>query len=334
MDFRFTEEQNMLRASVRGELDRIAASTDNANKVEHIWQLGVAQGWTLLMLPAELDGLGLGLVDGVIFHEALGQTACTGPFAANSALLAGLQRCGIDIVPDKLWQAAATGKTQFALGEIQNGRVVTSFPETARHVILVDLTSQSEIKFGLCEMSALTTVERGKGFDVDVAIATAAIPEIRMARADPHTGMAALGGIRLLNCAEILGLADQALAITLDYVKDRKQFDKPIGSFQAIKHALANAFVALENGKTALYHAAWQWDQSPASAVFATDAARARIGRTGIDILHTCIQAHGGIAFTWDYGMHGRLRRIRRLTTTLGTIAEAKRNIARELLGC
>lgn len=329
MDFSFTEEQNMLRRSVRGELERLGA---DAAAAERLWPLAVAQGWAALMHPPDLGGLGLGLVEGVILHEELGRALRSGPFAASSALPAGLKRLGCAVVPDALWEAAATGEARLTVGEAQGEHVALTFADTASHVVIVDLSSPGEAGFAVCPVAALVGLETREGLDVGVPYALAPAPALPMARLDRPAADAALGGVRLLNCAEIVGLADEALAITLAYVKERKQFDKPVGSFQAVKHALANAFVALENGKTALYHAAWMWDRDAGAAVGAVDAARARIGRMGIDILHACIQAHGGIAFTWEYGLHERLRRIRRLSATLGTVAEAKRAVARALL--
>ena len=112
-----------------------------------------------------------------------------------------------------------------------------------------------------------------------------------------------------LASAEMLGAADHVLALTVQYAKDRVQFGKPIGSFQAVKHMLADALVDVEGMRSTAYYAAW--------CAAAGDAERSLRGQHGqglvlgrlARVMATGLQVHGGIGFTWEHDMHLYLKR-------------------------
>lgn len=101
--------------------------------------------------------------------------------------------------------------------------------------------------------------------------------------------------IAVLLAAEAVGAAERLLTDTIEYVKQREQFGRPVGSFQAVKHQLANAAVAVESADTAVIWAAQRPDETYRGALYAVDRC--------IDVAETAIQAHGGIGFTWEGGL-------------------------------
>ena len=341
MDFRFTDEHDQLRAAMRGSLERgfgalTASKTVDAAKAntDSLWKMAAGQGWLALMVPIEADGLGLGAVESVLLHEELGRIGPSAPFATNIGLLAGLRRAGVLAAEiDALLPAVAMGEAVVGLAENGPGGTgwLVEYPALVSHVLFLDVT---EGKAALVERAALGAADTREAFDLTRPLAFIAAPAAWSSATLSRAAWAdALGAARIGLAAEQIGLAEKALERTIAYTKDRVQFGKPIGSFQALKHKLADAFVAIENAKTATYYAAWAWDNATADAATSVDIARAYAGEMAWRVGTECIQAHGGMGFTWEAGLHLSVRRARRLANTLGTAAEARAAIAEALLG-
>ena len=113
----------------------------------------------------------------------------------------------------------------------------------------------------------------------------------------------------VLQCAEIVGVVDRALEFTLDYVKERIAFGRPIGSFQALKHRLADHAAQLEGAKAITAYAAQAVQARAADAAAAASIAKSQCGRFGTEIIRDCVQLHGGIGVTWEHDIHFYLRR-------------------------
>jgi alkylation response protein AidB-like acyl-CoA dehydrogenase len=122
---------------------------------------------------------------------------------------------------------------------------------------------------------------------------------------------------------EIVGAAEKAIQMTVDHVKTRKQFDVAIGSFQAVQHKLAEAYVSLSAMKSLSNFAAWTVENSPDQLVLAGRSAIAFAADKGPKIIETCVQMHGGTGFTWEYDLHFYLRRVKMLSSLLSEMVKA-----------
>ena len=131
--------------------------------------------------------------------------------------------------------------------------------------------------------------------------------------------------------AFLLGLARRQLDLTVAYVKDRKQFGVPIGSFQAIKHALANAAVGTEFAWPVVLHAAHSLATGAPDAGRRVAAAKAMAGDAAYQVSRVCLQAHGAIGYTVEYDLHLFSKRTWALANDWGTAAQHRTTIAREL---
>jgi alkylation response protein AidB-like acyl-CoA dehydrogenase len=109
--------------------------------------------------------------------------------------------------------------------------------------------------------------------------------------------------------AEMLGAADRVLSMTVDYAKDRVQFGKPIGSFQAVKHMLADALVDVEGMRSTVYYAAWCTAAGDREQSVAASMAKAWGSDASRRVMAAGLQVHGGIGFTWEHDMHLYLKR-------------------------
>jgi alkylation response protein AidB-like acyl-CoA dehydrogenase len=122
---------------------------------------------------------------------------------------------------------------------------------------------------------------------------------------------------------EIVGAAERSIQMTIYHVKTRKQFDVPVGSFQAVQHKLAEAYVSLSAMKSLSNFAAWTVENSPEQLMLAGKSAISFAADKGPKIIETCVQMHGGTGFTWEYDLHFYLRRAKMLSVMLSEMVKS-----------
>jgi alkylation response protein AidB-like acyl-CoA dehydrogenase len=113
----------------------------------------------------------------------------------------------------------------------------------------------------------------------------------------------------VMNAAESVGVAERAMEMAVAYAKERKQFGRAIGSYQAVSHACAQMLLEVEGARSAVYWAAWALDYEPETAELATACAKAYAGDCGRRVPRSALQVHGGIGFTWEHDLHFFLKR-------------------------
>jgi alkylation response protein AidB-like acyl-CoA dehydrogenase len=131
-----------------------------------------------------------------------------------------------------------------------------------------------------------------------------------------------------LACAEMLGAADRVLSMTVEYAKDRVQFGKPIGSFQAVKHMLADALVDVEGMRSTVYYAAWCAAAGDPDRSLSASMAKAWCSDASRRVMATGLQVHGGIGFTWEHDMHLYVKRAQLDQVSFGDAAFHRDRIA------
>jgi alkylation response protein AidB-like acyl-CoA dehydrogenase len=119
----------------------------------------------------------------------------------------------------------------------------------------------------------------------------------------------ARGQATVMNAAESVGVAERAMEMAVAYAKERRQFDRPIGSYQAVSHACAQMLLEVEGARAAVYWAAWALDFEPEIAPLAVACAKAYAGDAGRRVPRSSLQVHGGIGFTWEHDLHFFLKR-------------------------
>ena len=142
---------------------------------------------------------------------------------------------------------------------------------------------------------------------------------------------------RMLDCAKValsaeqVGGAQRCLDLSLDYAKTRVQFGRPIGSFQAIKHKLADMFVQVESARSASYYAAWAAAHSEEELPLAAALAKAYCSEAYFSVAAECIQIHGGVGFTWEHDAHLFFKRAKSSETMFGDAAFHRGAVARQM---
>jgi alkylation response protein AidB-like acyl-CoA dehydrogenase len=134
--------------------------------------------------------------------------------------------------------------------------------------------------------------------------------------------------VMVMNAAESVGVAERAMEMAVAYAKERKQFGRPIGTYQAVSHACAQMLLEVEGARSAVYWAAWALDHEPETAPLAAACAKAYASDCGRRVPRAALQVHGGIGFTWEHDLQFFLKRGEANAHTYGEAAEHRERIA------
>ena len=317
MNFQPTEEQEMLRQSLRTAFARAGQGADGGMALTGLEILG-------LLVPEDLGGNGLGMSEATIVLNEAGRAGATGDLAAHMLCTEALIRALPELANDAL-----CGKTILAMpvsGELVategrlSGEVLVAMAESAN---TRDLWLAAPVD-GQDEIALIPLVD----LPCEVCEALEVGRVLRRYRLDllkEQVAGSTLHGLRerlaLMHCAEMLGAAEKALEMAIGYLKERRQFGQPIGANQALRHIAADCYVTIENAKIAVELAAVALDASADSADMlcvnvdkAVATALAYVPKAARETVETAIHLHGGIGLTWDYGLNAPLRRIVHLT--------------------
>jgi alkylation response protein AidB-like acyl-CoA dehydrogenase len=136
------------------------------------------------------------------------------------------------------------------------------------------------------------------------------------------------GQATVMNAAESVGVATRAMEMAVEYAKERKQFDRPIGTYQAVSHVCAQMLLEVEGARSAVYWAAWALDYEPETAPLAVACAKAYAGDAGRRVPRASLQVHGGIGFTWEHDLHFFLKRGEANAHTFGDSTAHREQVA------
>lgn len=365
MNFDFTEEQKSLKdearrfLAARSPLPVVRAALENpgAGHDAQLWAKIGEQGWCGAAIPEAYGGLGIGHVELCALAEELGRALAPVPFAstvyqfAEAVLLAGSEAQKSDILPQvaagaligtlavsegpgvltpdrivaRFAKGAVTGtKLPVADGAAANRAVVLARGPEGPGLYIVDLTGPG------IERRMVSTIDPTRG-SAEIIFTEAPAEPLGGA----GLGWEALSRIQdraaILLAFEQLGGADRCLEMARDYALERYAFGRQIGSYQAIKHKLADVFIRNEVARANAYYGAWAL--STDSPELPVAAAAARVAGSAAYWLASKenIQTHGGIGFTWEADCHFFYRRARHLGLVLGAPRDWKRRLADRL---
>ena len=132
--------------------------------------------------------------------------------------------------------------------------------------------------------------------------------------------------------AELAGIAQRALEMAVEYAKERKQFGRPIGAYQAVSHRCAQMLLETEGARSAAYYAAWAADNEPETAPLAASMAKAYASDAGTRVTGASLQVHGGIGFTWEHDLHLCLKRASADAVMFGDARWHREQVARMVI--
>jgi alkylation response protein AidB-like acyl-CoA dehydrogenase len=358
MDFAFDEQQDELRQTVRGVLAREfplralreffeAPEDRKAALAKARWSMLCGLGVPGILVPDAADGLGLSDVDLVGVMEEAGWAALPEPLMETAALGAPMLAALLPAPSSAAALAALLSEeAPLAVGGIDVGVAGPSSPTT----VSADGMLRTPRVVGAREAGVLLLAVRDpdSGWQLHAVPAEACVvfPTATLDQArDLSTvqwplsadtlvayGVAAEASVGLMadraaagSAAYLIGLADHMITMAADYAKERQQFGKPIGSFQAVKHLLANARVKLEFARPATYRAAWSL--ATAQPTVSRDASMAKaLASDAADVAaRVALQVHGAIGYTWECDLHFFMKRTWALSRAWGDAATHRR---------
>ncbi|KAB8182527.1 acyl-CoA dehydrogenase family protein [Microbispora catharanthi] len=373
MTLLYTEVEEELRAAVRDLLADKCSPSAVLDRVEsgtpydaELWKalardIGVAG----LLIPEELGGSasrkgGASAREAAVVLEELGRAVAPVPFLSSAVLATqALLTAGGDIAEELLGrlaagEATATLAVSFAaspyappnpmvtLGEdgTVTGTVTGVIGAEVADVLLVPVRLAQGTGLCVVEASAAVRVTPVTSLDLTRPIATvsfASAPARVVARADglevPWVWEALVRGAGLL-ASEQLGVAEWCLTTTVAYVKERRQFARPVGSFQAVKHRLADLWLEVVGARAAARNAAARLADTASAGPLGDDAAvavavaQAHCGAVAVHAAEECVQLHGGIGMTWEHPAHLYLKRAKADQIALGTPGDHREALA------
>lgn len=348
MDFAFTPDQEMLRAAAREWLtdrwpiDRVVAVTDDIERGADPagWRELAELGW----LDTDLD-----LLDLAVLAEESGAALLPAPWWSSVALAGPL-------LDEELRGAVAAGERSATLAWSEPGRshrladaaavaTVSAGPDgrlTGSKILVPDLATVTDVV--VVAADGLYAVDVSAQPDVVVRRSTIdrtrplgelrldGTPARRLGTDPARLAESRLGALALL-AGEAVGVAQRALDLAAAYTKERKQFDRVIGTYQGVSHRLANAYLETQLARSLAAWAAWAVTETDPAAPLAVAAAVADAGEAAVFACEQAIQAHGGIGFTWEHPLHRFYKRAQWIDAFDGPARVHRAEIADELLG-
>jgi alkylation response protein AidB-like acyl-CoA dehydrogenase len=301
MNLLLTPDQLELADSVRSYLagthgpDVLRRLDAGPNRDPAVWQGLVDMGLPGLCVPESAGGLGLGLLDAALIAVECGRFCLAEPLVDTAFVAAPLLAASPG--SGEILAQITTGSARIALAHPLNPWIADL--ETATHWL----------------GTALSPITPD-----DFSATAASVDPLRNLSAPLATGEnpALLDHAALMSAAQLIGLAEAMLQQATDYAKIRSQFGQPIGAFQAVKHQLASAAVALEFARPAVWVAAQALHDGLATAPTAVSHAKIAAGDAATSIAETAIQVHGAMGYTYEVDLHFWMKRSWALTAAWG----------------
>jgi alkylation response protein AidB-like acyl-CoA dehydrogenase len=317
MDFDLTEDQKEIKRvahellAARSPWPKVREAAESATYDDALWQELVELGWPGIAVAEEHGGQGLGLVELAALAEELGYACAATPFLPTAAVAAVISACGDDDARGRLLPGLTSGELTAGFGT----RELAADAAGADVIVLLD-GDEAEL------------VERPEAQPFTTIDSTRRYATVDAGSGSP-LGAGAADRVRVILAAEVLGICQRALEMSLEYVKDRKQFGVPVGSFQAVSHRCAQMLLHTESVRSATYYAAWAADAEPERLPEAGALAAAAAADGGREVTSSAIQAHGGIGFTWEADVHWLYKRAQLDTALLGGAGRHRAALAR-----
>jgi alkylation response protein AidB-like acyl-CoA dehydrogenase len=309
-----------------------------------LWSQGGDLGWYAMLVPEEYGGAsvgGSGLVEAAIISEELGRMVHPGPFQVTNVVAAAVAEYGSDNQRQEYLPSIASGQTgatwaymepnhdrspgglSVSVTPVDSGYALDGTKTCVQDAASADLflvtgrAPDGPAQFLVPASAPGISIEPLECVDLARRLFEVRFSDVRV---DAGAALGPVGEAEktiewqmqialVLQCAETNGATEQGLAMTVQYSKDRVAFGRPIGSYQALKHRMAEHRMWLEASFATTSYASHSVQGRHHDAPAAVRIAKAHVGKWSTAILHDCIQLHGGIGMTWEYDLHLYFRR-------------------------
>ncbi|MBX3412177.1 MAG: acyl-CoA/acyl-ACP dehydrogenase [Pirellulales bacterium] len=371
MEFDLSDTQRLMQQTARtflaGECPtsrvRRLMDSDTAYDPE-LWSGMAEQGW-LGMIVAESDGgLGLGLVELAVVAEEMGRACLPGPFLSNLWASATLQAIPSSTSIRQYLSNLATGELRATVALLESSfdwtgaaSELTATVQSDRvrlngQKLLVLDAAVADLLLVVAQLDgerAIVAIERNSaGLDVratpaidatrklyEVTFKNVEVAKSAVLAEGAAAEQALARGVQtatVVVCAELVGGMQWMLETATAYVQTREQFGKPVGSFQAVQHQLADVLLWLESGRSAAYYVAWALSENDPAAESAVSIAKAYLSDAAREVGNRAIQVHGGIGFTWEHDLQLYYKRAKAAEIYFGDAIYHRELLARQLI--
>jgi alkylation response protein AidB-like acyl-CoA dehydrogenase len=317
VDFDLSPDQREIKdvarelLAARSPMTKVREAAQDGEYDAALWSELVALGWPGIAVAQEHGGQGLGAVELAVLLEELGYACAATPFLATATAAAVIQAAGTDEQQARWLPGLASGGLTAGIGT----RELAADATGAAVVVVLD-----------GEEAQLIVAPQTEDFvSIDPTRRYATV-----AGEGESLGPGAAERIRAALAAEVVGVCQRALDMTLAYVKERKQFGVPVGSFQAVAHRCAEMLLHTEGARSTAYYAAWAADAGPQLLAEAAALASAAAAEGGRSVTAGAIQMHGGIGFTWEADVHWLYKRAQLDAALLGGARRHRAALARQ----
>jgi alkylation response protein AidB-like acyl-CoA dehydrogenase len=325
MNFDFTDDQRAIKDTARDllasrfKLERLRELAESKSYGDDAWSEISELGWPGIFIAEEHGGQGLGILELVILLEELGYVLAPLPFLSNAAAGLVLQETGST---DRL-EGVASGQARGTVGLVKDGRAnLVPDADDADFIVLIDGSDATLIERGDAQVEPIDAIDPTRRYATVQANGGEALGDASRAR----------DLIALAVAAELVGISQRALEMAVEYAKDRKQFDRPIGAYQAVSHQCAEMLKQVEGARSLVYYAGWAADAAPDEFSLAASMAKAYASDAGWHVTASALQVHGGIGFTWEHDLHWFLKRAKTDGVLFGSARDHRERVA-ELAG-
>ena len=298
MDFDLNDEQKEIKRvahdllSARSPFAKVREAAEAERYDDGLWRELIELGWPGIAVSSEHSGQDLGTVELAVLLEELGYACAATPFLGSATAAAVIEATGSAEQQARWLPDLISGETTGAVGT----RELVCDAEAAAVIVVIDGDEAQLIDAESADLEPFVSIDPTRRF-------------ARVSGQGESLGASAADRVRLAIAAEVLGVCQRALDMTLEFVKDRKQFGVPVGSFQAVSHRCAQMLMSTETVRSATYYAAWAADADPDRLAEGAALAAAAAADGGREVTGSAIQAHGGIGFTWEADVHWLFKR-------------------------
>jgi alkylation response protein AidB-like acyl-CoA dehydrogenase len=325
MNFDFTDDQRAIKETARDllasrfKLERLRALAESKEYADDAWKEVSELGWPGIFIAEENGGQGLGVLELVILLEELGYVLAPLPFLSNAAAGLILQDAG---ATDRL-EGVASGEQRGTVGVVRDGRAaLVPDADESDFIILLDGTEATLLERADAQVEPIDAIDPTRRYAAVMANGGESLGDVSRGR----------DLIALATAAELVGISQRVLEMAVEYAKDRKQFDRPIGAYQAVSHACADMLKQVEGSRSLVYYAGWAADAAPDEFSLAASMAKAYASDAGWNVSASALQVHGGIGFTWEHDLHWFLKRAKTDGVLYGSARDHRERVA-ELAG-
>ena len=307
MDFDLTEDQKEIKRvahellASRSPFAKVREAAEASEYDGALWAELVELGWPGIAVAEEYGGQGLGAIELAVLLEELGYACAATPFLSTATAAAVIQAAGSSEQRKRWLGGLVSGEITAGIGTSE----LAADAAGAALVLLIDDESADVQLLEAPEADPLVSIDATRRF-------------ARVRGEGEPLGAGAADRFRAAVAAEVVGVCQRALDMTIDYVKEREQFGVPVGSFQAVSHRCAEMLFQTESARSAGYYAAWAAGADPDRLAEAAALAGATAADGGREVTASAIQMHGGIGFTWEADVHWLFKRAQLDTALLG----------------